>query len=254
VGDLAPGEGRPVDGAAPIDDFGQAVPSRAMPGSPRPPRPPRIEAELDHDPDLVLDEDASWSGLAVSGDFAGAEGADAAIVGSRLEAVVLTGSRLPRLHVSDCSLVGCELSGALWEQAELTRVELRDCRLSGFVCTLAQWRDVTLSGCRLDQARLRMTKGQRVAFDHCDLRGADLYEVELAEARFDGCDLTGVELSRATLSGAHLTGSTLDDIKGVEALRGAAIDSSQVVTVGLALLHAAGILIDDEDGSAPGPP
>ena len=190
--------------------------------------------------------------MAVSGDFGGARAADVAIVGSRLTAVALTGAVLDRLHLSDCVVADSEWSGVTADDGELTRVEFRSCRMSGLVVSRARLRDVRFVDCRLDGASLRMARGTRITFEGCDLRGVDCYELALDEARFERCDLRGADVSGAQLAGARLAGSTLDDVRGARHLAGTVIDSSQIVAVGLSLIAALDITIDDSTDSARG--
>ncbi len=118
--------------------------------------------------------------------------------------------------------------------------------MSGFALTRAKLRDVRFVRCRLDGSSFRMASGERVVFDECDLRGADFYDASLPGAVLAGCDLTGAELSRAHLQGARLHGSTLVDLRGAISLRGAVVDSAQVVPLSYSLLQALDIVVDDE--------
>jgi uncharacterized protein YjbI with pentapeptide repeats len=215
------------------------------------PRPPRVAVQLESGDGLVLDEDAAWNDVAVTGDFSRAHAPDAAIIASQLSTVALTGSVLDRLHVSDCVVSDSEWSGVIADGCELTRVEFQRCRMSGLVLSRARMRDVRFVDCRLDAISLRMARGTHVVFEGCDLRGADAYELALEYARFDACDLTGADLSAAQLVGARLTGSTLADLRGAKALAGAVIDASQVVAVGLSLMAALDITIDDQPDREP---
>ncbi len=218
----------------------------ATSGIPKRPQAPRVAAELTSGDGLVLDEDAAWTDVDVSGDFGQATAPDAAVLASRLTNVVLTGATLDRLHVSDCVVLDSEWSGVRADGCELTRVEFQRCRMSGLVLSRARLRDVRFVDCRLDTASLRMAQGARVAFEGCDLRGLDAYDLALEDARFEGCDLTGADLSGAALAGVRLVGSTLAELRGAKALAGAVIDSSQVVAVGLSLMAVLNITIDDE--------
>src|SRR5437867_348063 len=52
--------------------------------------------------------------------------------------------------------------------------------------------------------------------------------------------------TRRTRSGVRLHGSTLTDVLGVEQLRGAVIDPNQAVPLGLLLLAAFDIVVEDD--------
>jgi uncharacterized protein YjbI with pentapeptide repeats len=218
-----------------------------MAADPRAPKRPRVAASLDATARLVLEEDAEWQGVDATGDFGATRAADVEIAESRLAQALFTGSALDRIRLTDCLFEGCDLSGALIDEAVLTRVEFHECRMSGFVASRAKLRDVRFVACRLEEASFRMAAGERIEFVGCDLRGSDFYEARMADARFASCDLSGAELSKAELRGARLQGSKLDDIKGSRSLEGVVIDSSQIVSVALGIMHALDILIDDED-------
>jgi hypothetical protein len=74
----------------------------------------------------------------------------------------------------------------------------------------------------------------------------------LAECRFDRCILSGAEFSKATLRGVALHGSTLESIRGADALSGAIIGSDQVPTLAPAVFAALGIVVDDDAAQWPG--
>jgi uncharacterized protein YjbI with pentapeptide repeats len=218
-----------------------------MTGTARTPLAPRLPAALEPGRDLVLDDDEEWVGLHVEGDFAGVEAVDVSLAESRLAGVAFTGARLERLQVVDCVLESCDLSGALLDGAALTRVELRGCRLSGLVLSRARLTDVRLVDCRADLVNVRMATGERLCCEGSDLREADLYGTTLTQSALLRCNLTGAELSAATLAGTRLQGSVLDGVRGVEHLDGVVLDSAQAGPVGLALLSAHGIVVEDED-------
>ncbi len=218
-----------------------------MATAPGPPLEPRLGRQLEPIVDIHLDHDDEWSEVTGGGDLVGVDAEDVEIHGSSLADLRLTGAALPRVRITDTRFTGCELSGARLDEATLTRVEFRDCRMSGFVATRARLRDVSFVDCRLDAASFRMAVAERIAFAQCELIDADFYEARLDNgAAFDRCDLTRASFDRAALAGARLGGSTLDELRGAEALAGAFIDSGQLVPVALALFAALGITIDDD--------
>ena len=62
-----------------------------------------------------------------------------------------------------------------------------------------------------------------VRFSDCALASSDLLEANLDEVVFEECDLTGLDLRGATLRRCELRGCRLEDLRGVERLRGAAM-------------------------------
>lgn len=69
---------------------------------------------------------------------------------------------------------------------------------------------------------------------------------ELAGVRMLHCDLTRADVSKATLAGTALHGSTLEGLRGADALRGAVIASDQVMALTIPLLVAMGTAVDDD--------
>jgi uncharacterized protein YjbI with pentapeptide repeats len=170
-----------------------------------------------------------------------------ALMGCRLEGVMLTGRTLRRWRFVDCLIVDSDLSGVVLDRCSLTRVEVRDCRLSGFQGAGGRYADVGFVGCRIDGANFRMSRWERSGFDHCDLSEADFGNSQLPGTQLLGCDLTGIDLSKCDLTGASLRGSTLERLQGAESLRGVTISSDQIVPAGLAVFGAMKITISDGD-------
>jgi uncharacterized protein YjbI with pentapeptide repeats len=210
------------------------------------PLPPRLPASLGSGTGTVLEDDAEWSGVEVTGDFSSQAAVRVDVTECRMLGASFTSADLTRARVSDTAFVGCELSGATFHEAALTRVEFRECRMLGFGATQAQLRNVRFVDCRLDGAELRMAVGERVQFEHCSLVGADFYAARLADVRLFDSDLTEVEFSQADLTGGRLHGSKLERLRGARYLSGVTIDSTQVVSLALEMFAATGVRIDDE--------
>ena len=60
------------------------------------------------------------------------------------------------------------------------------------------------------------------------------------------CRLSDVEFSKAVCAGVDIRGSALKGIAGAAALRGCVITSDQMVPLGMALLAALEVRVDDE--------
>ncbi|MEM9035438.1 MAG: pentapeptide repeat-containing protein [Actinomycetota bacterium] len=212
--------------------------------------PPRLPESLVDDEPAPLAEEVVWEGLRVTGDHNGVEAAYVELIECLLVDMQLTAARLDRPEMRDCRLERVEASGALLAEARLRRVEMIGCRLSGVDLGAARFVDVRFVDCRLDEVNLRMTKGERVEFEGCDLRGAELNEAELPGTRFLDCDLSGAQLAKADLRGGSIVGSTIDELRGVQQLRGVTIDPMQVIPLGVRLLDELGVIVDDGDDAA----
>ena len=206
--------------------------------------PPRLASTL-ATIDAQLHDEAEWSEGEVSGDFSGLDGGHAEIAGCRISNARFTGADLSRARIIDTTFTGCDLSGARLDEARLTRVELRDCRMSGVLLGGTALQDVRVVDSKADRAHFRLCTGERVEFDATVLTGADFGGCRIAHARFFDCDLTGADFSGARIKGARLHGSTLDDVRGALDLTGVVIDGDQVVPLGVRVLAALGVGVDE---------
>jgi hypothetical protein len=208
-------------------------------------QPPRLEDELverrgDDLEDGELLEDVAWSGVEPRA------ARDVEIVRGRLTGVTLTGLELERWRLVDVELVDCELSGTVLTGAVWERVVLRRCRMSGLVAAELRATDVRIGECQADGAWLRASVLDRCEVVDTDLSGADLYGAEVARSMFRRCDLSDVDVSASRFDQVSLHGSTVDRLKGAEALQGCAIGSEQLVPLALPILAGRGITVVDD--------
>jgi uncharacterized protein YjbI with pentapeptide repeats len=207
---------------------------------------PRLSADPAPAPVEVVDAD-EWIGVVATVDYVGQranglELSDVAVSGGRWSGVTLQ-----TLRANDVFFTNCDLSGfVLEDDASLRRVSFSDCRLSGAVFAGAQLHDVSFTDCALDEGNFRMARLGRVSFDGCSLVAADFYGAVMEGVRMRRCDLRGVTLSKATLSSVDLRSCALEDVIGADALRGATIDSAQVLSVARSLAVALGVVVVDD--------
>jgi uncharacterized protein YjbI with pentapeptide repeats len=216
-----------------------------MPPRPRKraPDPPQIPPRYDPAPDEF---GGRCDGVEFGADHAfGQSVPDLDLRECRFAGTDLFGRVFTGFAARDTVFDGCDLSGAVLDRAVLERVVFTGCRLTGTVLAGATLRDVRIIDCRADLLDLRMARATRLLAEDTDLHGADLYELAAADTALLRCDLRGADLDRADLTGARLHGSTLDDVRGALALRGARIAPDQQVALGAALLAALGIEITD---------
>ncbi|HVV36650.1 MAG TPA: pentapeptide repeat-containing protein [Acidimicrobiales bacterium] len=200
-------------------------------------------------PDELVDDDV-WSMVEATGDYVGqrAEGiemGDVVVRGGRWSGAVLEG-----LRAFDVTFEDCDLSGlTLHEDPVLQTVTFRRCRLDGATFAGARLRDVRFEGCAFGEGNLRMLDAERVTFDDTVLTGADFHAAKLHEVRVENCDLRGSDWTKARLQSVDLRGSRLEDLRGADALRGATVDSAQVVSLALSFAVALGLnVVDDDSG------
>ena len=114
-------------------------------------------------------------------------------------------------------------------------------RLTGLQVTEADIRDVVWRGCGADMATFRHARLLHVTFQDCSLREADFAGMRGVAVRFADCDLRGASFRHAELARCELRRCRLDDIEGVEGLRGASLELEQLIELAPALARSMGI-------------
>jgi len=207
---------------------------------------PRLPDELVTVSDWDEGDALGWAELDVRGEFVGVDADRIDVRRSRFVDVRLSAARLDGARFSDVRMEGCDLSGASLMESAWTRVELVRCRLSGAALGGGRWRDVRLVDCKLDGAHLRQVRGERVELERCVATSVDFSGAQITGCRMFDCDLGGADFSNVSLPGLRMHGSALDGLRGVASLRGAVIDTAQVMPLALRLFDAIGITVDDE--------
>lgn len=180
----------------------------------------------------------------------------------------LTGEALgtvaDNFEIEQCRLSRVDFSNGHWERGQWRNCEVRDSNFANVQAeqcliqrstfhtvrgTGLQWadgtiKDVTFDGCRLDLSGFRFTTMSHIIFSGCRLSGVDLTNAKMSNILFDHCDLTGAKLDHASMAGCQLTECSLDGISGIEALRGARVTSSDLMSLTYSLAAACGIIID----------
>jgi fluoroquinolone resistance protein len=177
----------------------------------------------------------------VEADLSGLSAAGGRIARSRLTGARLAGSRLRSLRLIDVVVADADISNADWTGAQLQRVVFERCRMTGFVGASLQAEHVLLRECKLDLANLRRATFRRATFEECVLDDADLAAASIRDTRFAACRLLRIGLDDARLAGADFRGSELAPEGDPAALRGAVIDTVQLVELGPLLARGLGI-------------
>jgi uncharacterized protein YjbI with pentapeptide repeats len=150
------------------------------------------------------------------------------------------------LRLIDVALAETDLSNADWSSAQLNRVVFERCRMTGFGGAGLEAENVTLRGCKLDLANLRGATFRRVTFEDCVLDDADLGGAAFRETRFTGSSLRRTLIDGARLAGVDFRGSRLEPEGDVAALRGAIVDSLQLMELAPLLARGIGLTVRDE--------
>ncbi len=186
-------------------------------------------------------------GLAAGAVLAGAAAHDLRLDEVRLADVELDEAVAPGLRLLDVVAEQGSWANLRAPEAQLTRVEATGVRATGLELAEAGLRDVAFRDCRLDLASFRFATFERVTFVDCRLDEADFHGATLTSVRFERCRLGGGSFEAATFVDGELIGCELDDLRGVDRLRGVRMGWPDVVAIAGLLAAAAGIEVLAED-------
>jgi uncharacterized protein YjbI with pentapeptide repeats len=158
-----------------------------------------------------------------------------------LKGVDLAGSRVPGLGLTHSLVVDCNLSNVHARGADFYRVVVERSRMTGIELAEGTLQDVTVRGCKVDMASFGFARLARVTFEDCLMAGAEFLEARLDSVRFEACDLSGADFRGATLGSCELRRCDLAELRGVERLRGAALEWHRIVEMAGVWAAALGI-------------
>jgi uncharacterized protein YjbI with pentapeptide repeats len=188
------------------------------------PDPPDLPAELDDPPPLD------------TGKVIGLE-----LEELRLEGVELGDRDYPNLELKDVELMRCNLANLRAPGARWLRTHVESSGLTGLTCSEAHLRHVTLADLRADLASFGATELDTVLFRDCRMRQVDFSDARLQRVRFESCDLSEADFSGVTCREVQFEDCTLDAIRGVEGLRGAAMTQADMLAAAATFAAARGI-------------
>ena len=131
------------------------------------------------------------------------------VLASRLDAPVL---KAPRIRMRDVRLEGSRVGSAELYDATLSSVHIADCRLGFVNLRGSKITDLLITDCAIEELDLRGTAGMRVAFARTTIGTFDL-----ADSSLTHLDLRGAEIM---------------DLDTPDGLRGAVLDSTQLMALG----------------------
>ncbi|GAA1863142.1 pentapeptide repeat-containing protein [Myceligenerans crystallogenes] len=190
--------------------------------------------------------------------------------GADLEGFEFLDLRVDAVELARASVYGSRFVGLRADEAELGTAKLSECVLERLDVPVlrgvrGRWRDVEVRGARLGSAELYESTWDSVRFVDCklgfvNLRGAQLQDVVFADCTIDELDLVQATASRVAFTGTRvggldvqgsalqhvdLRGAELRELRGIESLGGATIDSGQLASLAPALAAALGITVVD---------
>jgi uncharacterized protein YjbI with pentapeptide repeats len=164
---------------------------------------------------------------------------------SAFTSVTFDGGRMRRARLSDVWFGETRFVALDAAECSWTDVWFSGCVLAGVQAFAGVLRRVTFRGCKLDSVNFRECSLTDVLFEDCVLRDADFGGSKLTRVRFGGSTLSDVDFTKVTCTDVDLRGAKLGIRAGYDALRGARIDTLQLVTLAPLLAHQMGITVED---------
>ncbi|HWI21403.1 MAG TPA: pentapeptide repeat-containing protein [Baekduia sp.] len=152
---------------------------------------------------------------------------------------------LSHVDIYNSRLTKCDLSNLTTRRGSLRRVEISESRMLGLGFGACDADDLRVQGGTLMLASFEQARLQRVVFDGVNLRETTFREAQLDGVAFLGCDLSGADFRGARLRNCVLRGSSLDEIVGVDSLRGLAMPWPDLIASTATLAAALGIAVEE---------
>jgi len=163
---------------------------------------------------------------------------------SELRGLVVETERAAGLELLDVVLRDCGLSNVNGGGGSIRRVQIDRSRLVGFSLSEGKARDLRVTDSSLELASFALTGLQNVVFERVNLAEASFMEARMQAVQFIDCTLAGADFRGARLTRCVIRGSSLEDVLGVESLRGLQMPWSDVVASAGALAAALGIDVE----------
>ena len=192
--------------------------------------------ETDGDYDRTLISDVSLEDVSVGG---------SRFTETVFSGVTLDGGNLRRCRLSDVWFGESRFIAADLAESFFIDTWLSGCVLAGLQAFSVNMRRVVFRNCKLDSVNFRDSTLTDVVFEDCVLRDTDFGGARLTRVKFPGATLTGADFTKVTCSAVDLRGATLDIRAGYDSLRGAHIDSLQLMALAPFLAQQLGITVDD---------
>jgi uncharacterized protein YjbI with pentapeptide repeats len=204
--------------------------------------PLKAALETDGDYDNVRFDDQTLTDVSAGG----ARFAEAAFT-----RVTFDGGRLRRCRLFDVWFGDTRFVAFETAESSFTDAWFHGCVLAGVQAFATAMRRVRFTDCKLDSVNFRNAVLTDVTFSDCVLRDVDFGSAKLTRVRFPGCQLADADFSKVSCTDVDLRDAALghDGTPGIragyESLRGARIDTLQLMTLAPLLAHHLGITVED---------
>jgi uncharacterized protein YjbI with pentapeptide repeats len=182
-------------------------------------------------PDLFID-DATLEGLQfAAADLTGISARNVTANEVVLDRCILLQAKLEKFRGMDLRMQHIDATAARCADASLLRSSITKCRMAGIDLSTSLLKEVTFEDCNLDLANFRYATLTRVQFIDCVLAEADFIGATLNHVTFVGCTLERTAFSQCKVTDVDLRGAHIISVSGWQSLKGATIDTQQLIAV-----------------------
>ncbi|WP_369145640.1 pentapeptide repeat-containing protein [Streptomyces sp. R44] len=171
---------------------------------------------------------------------------DTRLITGRIKGVHSQRVEFQALNLHRVEIRDSDLRSVRWGESKLTRVVVRDCKLMGAALDGLVLDDVLFEGCRFDYAafdKIRVTGP--LVFTGCVFTEAVFSDCDLSDAVFFDCTLRLTEFGAGRYRDTDLRGNDLSKIRGVTNLAKVRIDHTQQADLAHALVNELDITVGD---------
>jgi len=167
----------------------------------------------------------------------------ASIIESRLSRVDFSSVNVSRFDVMDVEFKGCNFTATKFPDSTWRRVVIEGARCSGMHVANSSLKHTVFKNCKLELVNFRFSELENVVFEDCAIEEVDFYDATLRNVEFVGCTIKNITFMGAKMFNVDVSKSTLDDIKGVNTLKGVTMSYDQILGIAPLLAAGAGIRI-----------
>ncbi|WP_167475639.1 pentapeptide repeat-containing protein [Nocardia arthritidis] len=150
-------------------------------------------------------------------------------------------ARFADVWLREVRWIGTDVSDTAWQDAEMI-----DGALSGVDAGGTNLRRIRFEGCKFDSVNFRKSVLRDVTFVDCVLRHTDFGDAKLTNVTFPGTALDDISFAKAQLAKVDLRGATaLGVTDGLDALRGATINHTQLLDLAPVFARHLGLVVKD---------
>lgn len=190
-------------------------------------------------------------------DHEGAEFVDLQLDELDLAGARVFGSRFSGLRALEANLRAVTMIETVLERADIPvlrgirgtwrHVEVRNARIGSAELYDSAWRSVHFFGCKLSFVNLRGADLEDVAFTDCTIDELDLVQARATRVALASTRVRRLDVQAATLKHVDLRSAVLEELSGIESLRGVTISPLQLTDLAPVLAGHLGITVAEQD-------